>query len=77
MKNNAIINGRLKDLLDIHDARANVDIFTSETEVLTHARVFELLADSDFMRTFGRKYYVIGLTVGLSTSILISKEVDE
>lgn len=77
MKNNAIINGRLKDLLEILDARAHVDIFTSETDVLRHAVVYELLADVEFMRTYGRKYYVVGLTVGLSTSILISKEVDE
>ena len=77
MENNAIINGRFKDLLEILDARAHVDIFISETEVLRHAVVYELLADSDFMRTYGRKYYVAGLTVGLSTSILISKEVDQ
>lgn len=74
MKNNAIINGRLKDLLNILDARASVDIFTSETELLIHANVYELLANDEFMRKYGRNYYVNGLTVGLTTSILITKE---
>lgn len=73
MENNAIMNGRLKDLLNILDARAQVDIFTSETNRIATARVYILLADSEFMRTYGR-YEVTGLTVGLSTSILISKE---
>lgn len=77
MENNAIIHGRLKDLLDILDARAHIDIFTSETEILRHAVVYELLADTEFMRTYGRKYYVAGLTVGLITSILITKEDNE
>ena len=81
MENNAIIHGRLKDLLDILDARAFVDIFVDEgagkQALLRSARVYELLANTDFMRTYGRKYYVVGLTVDLSTSILISKEVDE
>lgn len=73
MENNAIMNGRLKDLLNILDARAQVDIFTSETNRIATARVYILLADSEFMRTYGR-YEVTGLTVGLSTSILISKK---
>ena len=76
MDNNAIINGRLDCLLNILDARANVDIFISETELLKSGKVYEFLADPDFIKTYARRYYVIGLTVGLSTSIMIAKEVN-
>lgn len=78
MTNNAIMNGFLKDLLDILDARLNVDIFVDEgagkQALLRSARVYELLANDEFMQTYGRNYEVVGLTVGLSTSILITKE---
>lgn len=90
MTNNAIMNGFLKDLLDILDARLNVDVFVDEgnettggmqiknggkvSKLLAHARVYELLANDEFMQTYGRHYEVVGLTVGLSTSIMITKE---
>ena len=52
MENNAIINIRLVDLLNILDARTTVSIFTEigKEPVKNQFKVYELLADSDFMR---------------------------
>ena len=78
MTNNAIISGFLSDLLNILDARTWVDIFLCEGEgkqsILRSARVYELLANDEFMQTYGRYYKVVGLTLGMSTSIKIEKE---
>lgn len=78
MTNNAIISGFLSDLLNILDARTWVDIFLCEGEdkqsILRCARVYELLANDEFMQTYGRYYKVVGLTLGMSTSIMITKE---
>lgn len=81
MENNAIINSRLKELLEVLDARAAVDIFIMDNErgkeytsILRSARVYELLADNEFMKKYGRDYEVIGLTCGLINTILIDKE---
>lgn len=77
MKNNAFINCRLKDLLQILDARSYIDIFTSETELLKSGYVYKFLADTEFLKEYGLNFYVTGLTAGLTTTILISKEADE
>lgn len=75
MTNNAIMNGFLKDLLDILDARAVVYVFSSETNsLIASTKVYKLLADDEFMQTYGRDYKVVGLTLGMSTSIMITKE---
>lgn len=76
--NNAIINGfRLKDLLNILDARTNVTIFTgisagdkvSEDAV----KVYELLASEEFIKIYGKRE-VKGLVSFINvTNILIEE----
>lgn len=74
---NAIIRGfRLKDLLNILDARARVSIFTSETKapVKDSVNVYELLADKEFINTYG-SLEVSGLVSFIHvTNILITEE---
>lgn len=58
--NNAIINGfRLKDLLNILDARARVTVYTGITsdDKITEdsVNVYELLASEDFIKTYGKR----------------------
>ncbi len=78
MKNNAIINTRLEVLLNVIDARANVDIFAQrgdKQELLRSNKLFVLLADNEFIGN--RSIYnakVIGLNVTLGVvSILIEE----
>ena len=77
MKNNAIINMRLKDLINLLDAKARVTIFISETEKVTanSVKVYELLADEHFNAYYG-SYNVAGLIACgfTSTNILITKD---
>lgn len=78
MNNNAIINGfRLMDLLNILDARANVTVFTGITaddKVSADAvKVYELLADKDFISKYGKRD-VKGLVSFINvTNILIEE----
>ena len=78
MNNNAIINGfRLMDLLNILDARANVTVFTGITaddKVSSDAvKVYELLADKDFISKYGKRD-VKGLVSFINvTNILIEE----
>ena len=71
---NAIIRGfRLKDLLNILDARARVSIYTSDTTppVKDSVNVYELLANEEFIKTYGNKE-VSGLVSFINvTNILI------
>ena len=76
---NAIINGfRLKDLLNILDARACVSVFTGIGDKaiiggVSPARVYELLADKEFIDTYGNRD-VIGLVSFINvTNILIEE----
>lgn len=77
MKNNAIIQSTLGDLLEILDARTNVYIFTreygSEGVIRTSTPVYGILSDTSFLKKYSA-YKVIGLnkTIG-STSILIEE----
>ena len=78
MENNAIINGfRLKDLLNILDARANVTVYTgitAEAKVSKDAvKVYELLADNDFMNKYGKKE-VKGLVSFINVTNVLIKE---
>ena len=78
MENNAIINGfRLKDLLNILDARANVTVYTgitAEDKVSKDAvKVYELLADNDFMNKYGKKEVKGLVSFMLCTNILIKE----
>lgn len=76
MENNAIINGfRLKDLLNILDARANVTVYTGIKDKVSEdsVKVYELLADNDFMNKYGKKE-VKGLVSFINvTNILIEE----
>ena len=76
MENNAIIRFRIKDLLNILDARAYVSIFTGigDDPLKKSVYVYELLADTDFMKSYGA-YNVSGLVCfSISSNILITKE---
>ena len=79
MKNNAIINTRLEVLLNIMDARANVDIFRAtadgKEELLRSNKLFRILADNEFIGDSSiYNARVIGLNVTLGvTSILIEE----
>lgn len=78
MNNNAIINGfRLMDLLNILDARTNVTVFTGITaddKVSEDAvKVYNLLADKDFISKYGKRD-VKGLVSFINvTNILIEE----
>lgn len=77
MNNNALINGfRLMDLLNILDARTNVTVFTGITaddKVSKDAvKVYELLADKEFISQYGKRD-VKGLVSFINvTNILIT-----
>lgn len=77
MENNSIIGFRLKDLLDILDARANVTIYTgitAEDKVSKGTvKVYELLADNDFMNKYGKKEVKGLVSFMLCTNILIKE----
>lgn len=74
--NNAIIHFTLKALLNILDARAYVSIYTGigDKAIKDSVSVYELLADKDFMSTYG-SYNVSGLvSFSITSNILITKE---
>lgn len=78
MENNAFISISFKDLLNILDARAIVTVYTGikqEDIINKSARVYELLADKEFIDTYG-SYSVAGVIglLGNSANILIKKE---
>lgn len=77
MENNAIIHFTLKALLNILDARTYVSIYTgikSDSIIKDSVSVYELLADKDFMSTYG-SYNVSGLiSFSITSNILITKE---
>lgn len=74
MEKNATINSRLKDLLDVMDARATVNIFLEDKDgkqtSIAYCKVYNLLEETDLIK----KYEVIGLCCGLTTNILVKKE---
>ena len=73
MEKNATINSRLKDLLDVMDARTTVNIFVEDKDgkqtSIAYCTVYNLLEETDLIK----KYEVIGLCCGLTTSILIKE----
>lgn len=74
MKNNAHINCRLEDLLEILDARRTVNIFISEKQSVKLGYVYEILADKDFIQTYGNNK-IIGLSSMVRlTNILLKAE---
>lgn len=82
MENNANINARLIDLLNVLDMRAQVTIFELDENENQHIKfdscmpVYKLMAALDTddvnIRKY-RAYEVIGLNLGLTTNILIKK----
>ena len=75
MENNARINARLTDLLEVMDARATINIFVDTPERPTSVKflkVYEFLSEPELMRKY-KNYEVIGLSLGLTTSILIKE----
>lgn len=75
--NNAIINGfRLKDLLNILDARALVSVYAGITvdDKIKSALVYELLADKEFIKTYGNKE-VNGLVSFINVTNILIEEV--
>lgn len=71
-KNNAHIKGSLLDILNILDARLNVNIWRGEKDCIAYQRVMNILTDKNFMKAFG-SYDVVGITTGINTNILIKK----
>ena len=74
---NEIIRGfNLEDLLNVMDAKANISFFTSETAapVKDNVRVFRLLADEEFIATYG-KYKVTGLVNFVHVINILAKEI--
>lgn len=79
MKNNANINSRLIDLLEVLDARAMVNIFVDSEDKsekksysICFLKVYEFLAEPELMHKY-KNYDVIGLQVGFTTNILIKE----
>ena len=79
MKNNANINSRLIDLLEVLDARATINIFVEKEdkdektqESICYRKVYEFLAEPELMRKY-KNYEVCGLYCGLTTNILIKE----
>ena len=73
MEKNAIINSRLKDLLDVMDARAYIEIYTEDGKERTCSlRVYDFLTEPVLMNKY-RNYEVVGLVCGLSTRILVKE----
>ena len=82
MNYNANINTRLIDLLNILDARATVSVFEmdeNEKQILRFdcVPVWQILSafPNDKETNALKRYDVIGLNIGLTTSILIRKAV--
>lgn len=78
MEKNAVIAGNLDSLLRVLDARAVVSLFIrcqgKDRNLFDNVPVWHILAafpDQDVLA----KYKVIGLTLGVNTSILIEKAV--
>jgi hypothetical protein len=72
MEKNALINSRLKDLLDVMDARTTVSIFLEKDGKQTRiafCKVYRLLVETDLIK----KYEVIGLNCRLTTDILVKE----
>ena len=55
MKNNAFISIKLEDLIEMLDARKSINVFKSEKESIKYCKVYELLADPEFMKEYGKR----------------------
>lgn len=68
-----IIKARLADLLNILDARQNINIYTDETTCVFSGYVYEFLTSNDYKQY--KNYTVTGVVVDLVNNILIQKGV--
>lgn len=75
MENNAIINARLKDLLEVLDMRATVNIFINEDGDLSirYAEVYKIAADKEFIKTYGDREVIGFIRVLNVTNIMIEE----
>ena len=73
MKNNAHINIKLADLLEILDARKTVNIYISEKESVKFGLVYEVLTDKDFIKAYGDKS-VVGISGIIGYASILIKE---
>lgn len=75
MENNAIINIRLVELLNILDARAIITLFTEigGEPVKSNVKVYELLADDDFIKAH-KNTEVKGLVSFINVTNILIKE---
>ena len=78
MENNAVVVGYLDSLLKIMDARTVVSLFVrcqgKDRSVFDNVPVWHILAAFPDQSVLA-KYKVIGLTLGVNTSILVEKAV--
>ena len=75
MIKNANIRATLEDMLDVLDMRGTVNIFTSETQSIKYADVYEVIADKEFINIYG-EYKVSAFnieTFGNVVNILIEE----
>ena len=73
MEKNANITATLDSLLNVLDAKANVDIFReieNGQEGVRGTKLYNLLSDPEFMSKYG-SHKVIGLSVNVLTGISI------
>ena len=75
MENNAILNIRLVELLNILDARAIITLFTEigGEPAKSNVKVYELLADSDFIKAH-KNTEVKGLVSFINVTNILIKE---
>lgn len=76
MKNNAIVNTNLGDLLNLLDARAFVNIFAGKNGdkcVKANRRVYELLSDKEFLKAYADRQVTGLLTLLNSISIMVEE----
>lgn len=74
---NATILSTLEDLLNVMDARANVDIFIQLKDgkegLLRSNKIYNLISDPEFIGKYG-SYKVIGLRVTLGVASILIEE---
>jgi hypothetical protein len=77
MKYNKNIGATLEDLLNVMDARANVNIFKDlgncKDELLRSNKIYNLISDPEFIGKYG-SYCVIGLCVTLGVASILIEE---
>ena len=72
MKN--IIRARLKDLLEVLDMRATVNIFTYENTSIRYSEVYEIAADKEFIKAYGDRE-VRGFIIAINITNILIEEV--